>query len=128
MNLLKIAIFGSLLLSVAACQTTRPVPAGMYHSQQKYLTFGEKKAMVGAMDTNGAYTFGWAWNQSSVESAIESATTGCVEGRYSSEIIGECKVHFIGNTNVRNFSEEDLKLAIAAYEKGEPIVKVENVE
>ncbi|WP_419905049.1 hypothetical protein [Kiloniella sp.] len=125
MNLLKIAVFGSLLLSVAACQTTRPVPPGMYHSQQKYLTFGEKKAMVGAMDTNGAYTFGWAWNQSSADEAINSAMSGCLENKDSYEVLGECKVHFIGNTNVRNFSEEELQLAITAYDNGEPIQKAE---
>ncbi|WP_421781772.1 hypothetical protein, partial [Kiloniella litopenaei] len=67
MKLVKTLSLGTILLAVAACQTTRPVPPGMYHDQQKYLTYDDHKAMVGAIGNHGAYTYGWAWNHSNID-------------------------------------------------------------
>ncbi|MCZ4281218.1 hypothetical protein O4H49_10550 [Kiloniella laminariae] len=115
MMLRKRALLGATFLLISACQTMTPVPSGMYHDQQKYLTYRDDKAMVGAIDVAGGYTYGWAWGHSNIDSAIKQATEGCEKNRNTYEIRAACKVHFIGNQNVRSLSDADLKNAISNY-------------
>ncbi|WP_120497347.1 hypothetical protein [Kiloniella sp. EL199] len=117
MKLSKIAVLGSLLFTVA-CQTTQPVPPAMYHDQQKYLTYNKHKSMVGAIGSGGAYTYGWAWGHSSIDTAIEDAKRRCELGRSSNSIHQKCTIHFIGNQNVRSLSKDELKIAIDNYKAG----------
>ncbi|WP_417454690.1 hypothetical protein [Kiloniella sp.] len=118
MNLFKTISLGVILLAVAACQTTRPVPPGMYYDQQKYLTYGDHKAMVGAIGNHSAYTYGWAWNHPNIDDAIVTAQEGCEKNMNSAGMQAECKVHFIGNQNVMSLSPEELKVAIKNYKAG----------
>ncbi|WP_417432081.1 hypothetical protein [Kiloniella sp.] len=118
MKLLKTLSLGVTLLAVAACQTTRPVPPGMYHDQQKYLTYDDHKAMVGAIGNNGAYTYGWAWGYSNIDDALVRARKGCEKNRSGAEVSLECKVHFIGDQNVMSLSPEELEVAIKNYKAG----------
>jgi hypothetical protein len=110
-----------LLLSVgvvSGCQTLRPVPSRMYSDHKKFLTYGDYKAMVGAIGARGAYTYGWSYDYGSVGAAIKRATKECESNLQKYSVMADCKIHFVGNTNVRGLSEPDVAAVIADYNKG----------
>lgn len=107
-----VCAFGFLL---SACQTVRPLPPGMYYSHQEYKTFDGYKAMMGAIGARGAWTFGWSWGYVSVDSAIENATKSCKKNLTKYGVLADCKLHFIGDTNVRGWTDEKISAAVADY-------------
>ena len=105
----------AILSIITACQTTSPVPPGMYELQQKYLTFDHFKVMAGLVTINRGFAYGWATKKGNVDSAITKALSSCEKGRKKHSFVEQCKIHFLGDRNVRSLSAAELEDAIAQY-------------
>ena len=113
---LALVVLVSVLLS--GCQTLQPrsLNSDIREDLEKnYINKDHYKAYAVALDNRGGYASGSSWGYSTPESAIKSAIKWCNESRAEYHLNAPCKIRYLGNKDIGNPSEADLKLAITEY-------------
>lgn len=87
-----------------------------WHFLSKYEETPDYKALVVTPSTrHDAYAMGIGQDSMSVEAAIDDAMQICEEGRTRVGAVPECRLHSVGDVEVRGMNEAELAAVIAQY-------------
>ena len=103
------------LTALAGCETTG-MSITLTENYDKYLTLPHYRAFSATPGGPGdPASVGWAYNNRSVDRAIERSLEACEKEGASSFVLDRCRLHSIGDINVSKMTKEQIDRAIRVY-------------